>query len=69
MAARFDPRQRGDGRVSSVQYLRFDVGGRVPVAVGVDLPGLDWAVRLTAEQHRALGEDLAGVESPQASAD
>ncbi|HAM54596.1 MAG TPA: DUF3501 domain-containing protein [Candidatus Rokubacteria bacterium] len=66
--ARFDPRQRGDGRASSVQYLRFDVGGRVPVAVGVDLPGLDWAVRLTAEQHRALGEDLAGVESPQASA-
>jgi len=65
--ARFDPRQRGEGRVSSVQYLRFGVGGRAPVAAGVDLPGMECAVRLTDEQRRALAEDLAGVESPQAS--
>ncbi len=63
--ARFDPRQRGEGQISSVQYLRFDVGGRVPVTAGVDLPGTECAVRLTDEQRRALGEDLAGVESPQ----
>jgi hypothetical protein len=57
--ARFDPRQRGDDRVSSVQYLKFDVKGRVPVAAGVDLPGLAHEVRLSPEQRRALTEDLA----------
>ena len=31
----------GPGRLSSVQYLRFPVGDRVPLAVGVDLPGLE----------------------------
>ena len=38
--ARFDPRQVGEERLSSVQYLKFDVGGRVPVALGRDLPEL-----------------------------
>ena len=37
---RFDPRQVGDDRLSSVQYLKFDVRGQVPVAMGSDLPAL-----------------------------
>src|SRR5204863_1912966 len=38
--ATFDERQRGEDRVSSVQYLKFDTKQRVPVAVGVDMPEL-----------------------------
>ncbi|HXH84234.1 MAG TPA: DUF3501 family protein [Candidatus Tectomicrobia bacterium] len=59
MPARFDERQRGEGRLSSVQYLTFDVGGRTPVAVRVDLPGLAVEVTLSPETRRALAEDLA----------
>jgi hypothetical protein len=59
VAARFDARQRGDDRVSSVQYLKFDVKGQTPVAAGVDLPGLALEVRLSPEQRRALADDLA----------
>jgi hypothetical protein len=55
----FDPRQIGAERLSSVQYLKFDVGGRVPVAVGVDLSGLTAETVLTSEQRRALEADLA----------
>jgi hypothetical protein len=64
VAASFDPRQRGEGRLSSVQYLRFAVGGRAPVAIGVDLPGLEAEVALSPETSRALADDLAGVETP-----
>jgi hypothetical protein len=56
--ATFDERQRGDDRVSSVQYLKFNTGGRVPVAAGVDLPELQAETRLTQEQREALCEDL-----------
>src|SRR5215470_1893670 len=45
-----DARQRGADRLSSVQYLKFDTGGRVPVAAGVDLPGLQAETHLTPEQ-------------------
>jgi Protein of unknown function (DUF3501) len=55
----FDEAQRGDGRLSSVQYLKFPLGGRLPLAVGVDLPGLESEATLTAEQRAALAEDLA----------
>jgi hypothetical protein len=55
----FDPRQVGVERLSSVQYLKFDVGGRVPVAVGVDLPDLAGETTLTPEQRRALDGDLS----------
>ena len=34
MAATYDPTQVGDDRLSAVQYLRFPVQGRVPVAIG-----------------------------------
>jgi len=60
--ATVDPRQRGEGRLSSVQYLKFDVGGRAPAAVRVDLPGLRLQAALTDEQRQALEEDLAGAE-------
>ncbi len=56
--ARFDPRQVGTDRLSSVQYLKFDVGGRVPVAVGSALPALVAETALDAEQRAALAEDL-----------
>lgn len=57
--ATFDGRQRGDERVSSVQYMKFNTGGRVPVAAGVDLPELQAVTTLNHEQRQALGEDLA----------
>jgi len=57
--ATFDERQRGDDRVSSVQYMKFDTGGPVPVAAGVDLPELQAENKLTAEQREALREDLS----------
>jgi hypothetical protein len=58
VGATFDERQRGDGRLSSVQYLKFDTKGRVPAAVGVDMPGLQLEIRLTEEQKQALRADL-----------
>jgi len=54
----FEEAQRDEKRVSSVQYLTFPVGGRVPAAVGADLPELTAEAVLTAEQHAALAEDL-----------
>jgi len=56
--ARFDPAQIGEDRLSSVQYLKFPVGGRVPRALGVDLPGLALDTPLSPEQRAALAEDL-----------
>jgi hypothetical protein len=57
--ARYDARQVGEDRLSSVQYLKFDVRGRVPVALGADLPALTGETPLTAEQREALQQDLA----------
>lgn len=57
--ATFDERQRGEDRVSSVQYMKFNTEGRVPVAAGVDLPGLQGESRLNEEQRQALSEDLS----------
>ena len=58
--ATFDPRQVGEERLSSVQYLKFDTGGESPVAVGADHPGLRAEVALAPEQRQALEADLAG---------
>jgi hypothetical protein len=55
----FDPRQVGTDRVSSVQYLKFDVRGAAPVAVGSDLPALTAETVLSEEQRSALAQDLA----------
>jgi hypothetical protein len=55
----FDGRQVGEERLSSVQYLKFDVGGDAPIAVGIDLPGLTVEAALSPEQRVALAADLA----------
>jgi len=55
----FDESQRGEGRLSSVQYLKFRVGREAPVALGADLPGAEAETRLTGAQRKALAEDLA----------
>ena len=62
--ARWDERQVGDDRLSSVQFLEFDVAGQAPVAMGVDSPLLEAETRLGDEQRAALGADLAGSASP-----
>ena len=55
---RFDPRQVGEERLSSVQYLKFPVGGRAPVAIGCDHPELRAETRLAEAQRQALADDL-----------
>ena len=59
--ARYDERQVGETRVSSVQYLRFETGPQAPVAVGCDHPDpeLKHETGLTDAQRAALQEDLA----------
>jgi hypothetical protein len=54
----YDRRQVGDDRLSSVQYLKFPVGGAAPVAIGSDLPALEVETALTPEQRAALDADL-----------
>ena len=56
--ATFDARQVGEERLSSVQYLKFDTAGEVPVAVGSDHPRLTLEAVLTPEQQKALESDL-----------
>jgi hypothetical protein len=57
--ARYDRRQVGETRLSSVQYLKFDTKGRVPVAVGADHHDYTAEQSLNAEQREALAADLA----------
>ena len=54
----YDERQVGETRVSSVQYLTFETGGRVPVALGSDLPALEIRSELNEEQRAAIEADL-----------
>ena len=54
----FDPRQVGETRLSSVQYLKFRCGDSPPTALGVDLPGMELEQELRAEQRAALAADL-----------
>lgn len=56
--AAYDPRQVGDDRLSSVQYLKFPVGGVAPVAIGCDLEDLTVETELSPEQRDALAQDL-----------
>ena len=58
ISASFDERQIGDSRLSSVQYIKFNTGGKTPVAIGSDLPLLEAETTFTAEQQKALSEDL-----------
>ena len=57
--ARYDKAQVGDEKISSVQYLKFAVGERKPVALGCDLPELTVEAALTEEQQAALLTDLS----------
>jgi hypothetical protein len=54
----WDPRQVGETRLSSVQYLSFTLGDVAPVAIGIDMPGVELETELSAAQQDALGEDL-----------
>ncbi|MCF7796761.1 MAG: DUF3501 family protein [Lentisphaeria bacterium] len=56
--AKFDPRQLGQDRLSSVQYLKFDTQGKVPVALGSDHPDLTLESELSGDVQTALAEDL-----------
>ena len=56
--ASFDERQIGDARLSSVQYIKFNTGGKTPVAIGSDFPLFKVETALTADQKKALSEDL-----------
>ena len=56
----YDERQVGDERVSSVQYLKFEVGEAAPVAIGCDHadPELNHEAELSEAQRTALQKDL-----------
>jgi len=56
--ASFDPRQIGEDRLSSVQYLKFPVGAAAPVAIGCDHEGLVVETALAPDQRAALQSDL-----------
>ena len=55
---KFQPEHRGESRLAAVQYLKFPVDGRVPIAIGIDLPGYKTETSLTKDQRKALEEDL-----------
>lgn len=54
----YDRRQVGEARLSSVQYVKFATGGRLPVAFGVDHPACRAEAVLGEEQRKALAADL-----------
>ena len=56
--ASFDEKQIGDARLSSVQYIKFNTGGKTPVAIGSDLQLFKAETALTTDQKKALSEDL-----------
>jgi hypothetical protein len=54
-----DERQVGETRLSSVHYLKFDVRGEVPRAIGSDHPALRAETELSPATRAALAEDLS----------
>ena len=58
VAAEFDPRQIGEGRISSVHYLKFRIGDQVPAKVGCSHPEIAAESVLPPEQVAALYRDL-----------
>ncbi len=56
--ATFDPSQRGVDRLSSVQYMKFALGGQVPASFEVDHPEIKANAALTEDQRAAVAEDL-----------
>ena len=55
----WDPRQVGEGRLSSVQYLAFAFDDQAPTAVGIDMAGIEAETELSKGQRDALHVDLA----------
>jgi len=53
-----DEGQRDAVRISSVQYLKFQVGRELPVALGIDRPDMCCETVLNDDQRNALDEDL-----------
>ncbi|MCB9727043.1 MAG: DUF3501 family protein [Deltaproteobacteria bacterium] len=60
---RFDERQLGETRLSSVQYLTFPLGEAAPVALGCDFERYRYETTLSEAQRAALGADLAAPEA------
>ena len=56
--AQFDPKQVGDDRLSSVQYLRFSMAGLTPVAIGVEHEKMNLEAPLTSTQCDALKKEI-----------
>lgn len=56
--ATWDPAQVGDTRLSSVQYLKFRLGERAPVAIGCEHPALQVEVELSPSERATLTADL-----------
>ncbi len=56
--AQFDSKQVGDDRLSSVQYLRFKMDGKAPVAIGVEHEKLTLETQLKPEQCEALAKEI-----------
>jgi hypothetical protein len=54
----WDPRQVGDARLSSVQYLSFAFGSEAPTAIGIERPGIEAETELSGPQRDALADDL-----------
>ena len=54
----WDPRQVGEERLSSVQYLIFTFGSEAPTAIGIDLEGEAVQTELSDAQRQALQADL-----------
>ena len=56
--ARFDGDQMSEDKLSAVQFLKFEVAGRVPAALGSDLPDLVAETPLAGAVLAALLADL-----------
>jgi hypothetical protein len=61
VAPTWDPRQVGDTRLSSVQYLAFELGPEPPVAIGIAMEGIDAETELSEGQRAALRSDLTAA--------
>jgi hypothetical protein len=56
--ATYDQRQVDTEKLSSVQYLKLNVEGKVPLSIGVEHPQMTMELDLNDEQRRAFAEDL-----------
>jgi hypothetical protein len=56
--AQVDERQNEDEKISSVQFLKFDCGGKTPTGIGSEHSDLNIETDLSEEQKIALEEDL-----------